>query len=491
MHETNIERFLIGGVVFTFVAALAWYAVNNQMIATDNTPQTVSSVTVTALVDEEQNDAVITPELEATATLVLISDEQVVPEPEPTATFVIPATVTPTPEVILAIPTDLPAVDDTTNDIDTGTGDVQYEEESAAEEPTAEEPSNETESTPSQPQPTPIPVATAVPTATARPVDVIRGEVRWSGEKRILYDVVVDADATLIIEPNTTVFMAPGTSFYITGSLRALGSVDAPVRITGEKRAWGGIYVRRGGDVVLEGVLLNRGGATATLMMAEEASVVIRDTQINNNLGHIQLRDSSFSLENSTMRDNRLPYGAAINATYTYNNAFRINKSRVGPNTQAQGAPAVAVNVQGAMSELAFEVNDSLLTNKSGPNLQFESESTIAGSIQCNTFVAGDAGVSLRSNAQMPIASVLVRNNAFEQHRTERTNQYEPHPANPWRTLYGMTSNVGVNAHGNWWDHATGPYDPIRYSAGLGELAGVNVDAASWLTERPVCAPKP
>jgi hypothetical protein len=252
------------------------------------------------------------------------------------------------------------------------------------------------------------------------------------------------------------------------------------------------MFIRTGGDVILLGTTISRGGGGSTLIVAEQASIVVRDSQLNNNLGQIQLRDSAFTFENSTMRGNQLPYGAAVDATFSYNSAFRMVNSRIGPNTQATGAPAVSIKISGSATELAFELSGSLLTNQSGPNLQLESATDMAGTVQCNAFVAGDVGISLRtSTTQLPVFSLFMRNNAFEQHRGARTNKYEPHQGNAWRTLYGMTSNVGANAQGNWWDHATGPYDPKRYAAGRGELAGVNVDASNWLTTRPVCAPQP
>ncbi len=474
MNDTNIERLLLAGVVITVIAALVVFAFNNQRTNTDTALVPTPVVTVTPLVaddmtTEETSDVLgdePTDIPQATATLT--DDELAIINEEPTATTEIVVD-TPTPEVVEVIPTEIPVV----------------------EEPTAEVPAEEPPPPP-EPQPTAIPEPTATPTATPVPVELIRGEVRWSGEKRVLYDVVVDPGATLIIEPNTTVFMAPGTSFYIDGNVRALGSATAPVRIMSDGQAWGGMFVRKGGDVLLLGTTISRGGATTTLIVAEQASLVIREAQINNNFGNIQVRDSAFSFENSTMRDNELPYGAAIDATYTYNNALRIQTSRIGPNTQATGAPAVALTVNGIATALAFDINGSVLTNQSGPNLDIESATDIAGSIQCNAFVDGDVGISMRSStAQLPEVSALVRNNAFEQHRGERTNQYEPHSKNAWRTLYGITSNVAVNAQGNWWDHTTGPYDPKRYTAGRGELAGVNVDAGNWLTTRPVCAPQP
>lgn len=477
MNEANIERFLLGGVVFTMIAALAWFAFNSQvsnndtaqvptLVATltplvaddgvDDAPTDVSDDVPSDIIDEEPTAL---PELTATLT----DDELAIINPEPTAPPEIIVEETPTPEVVEVIPTEIPV-----------------------EEPTAEPPP------PVEPEPTAIPEPTATATATPVPIELIRGEVRWSGEKRVLYDVVVDPGATLILEPNTTVFMAPGTSFYVDGNIRALGSATAPVRITSDGQAWGGMFVRKGGDVILLGTTISRGGGGSTLILAEQASIVVRDSQLNNNLGQIQLRDSAFTFENSTMRDNQLPYGAAIDVAYSYNNAFRMVNSRVGPNTQATGAPAVVVDVRGSATVLTFEVNGSLLTSQSGPNLDIESATDITGNLQCNTFVDGDVGVSMRtSTAQLPVISLLVRNNAFEQHRGDRTNKYEPHPRNAWRTLYGMTSNVAINAQGNWWDHATGPYDPKRYTTGLGELAGVNVDAAKWLTTRPVCAPQP
>ncbi|MFZ9859130.1 MAG: PT domain-containing protein [Roseiflexaceae bacterium] len=474
MNDTNIERFLIGGVVFTFVTALAWFALNNQLSISNSVQAPTLITTVTPLVaDDVLNDDGSTD---------VLGDELDVVSDEPTALPELTATLTddelavvneemmfeetPTPDIILAIPTEIPV-----------------------EEPTAEPTIAYEEPTP---EPTAIPEPTATPTATPVPIELIRGEVRWSGEKRVLYDVVVDQGATLIIEPNTTVFMEAGTSFYIDGNVRALGSATAPVRITSDGQAWGGMFVRAGGDVILIGTVLSRGGGGSTLMVAEQASVVMRDSQLNNNLGQIQLRDSAFTFENSTMRDNQLPYGAAVDAKFSYNSAFRMINSRVGPNIQAAGAPAVAIKTSGSATELTFELNGSLLTNQSGPNLQLESAADMAGSVQCNAFVAGDVGISLRtSTTQLPVFGLFVRNNAFEQHRGNRTNQYEPHQGNTWRTLYGMTSNVAANAQENWWDHATGPYDPKRYTTGRGELAGVNVDAGNWLTVRPVCAPQP
>jgi hypothetical protein len=468
MNDTNIERFLLAGVVLTMMAALAFFAFNNQRTNTDTAQIVTPMATVTPLVADDTIIDGVTDVLgeeptevpQATATLT--DDELAIINEEPAVVV----EETPTPEVVLSIPTEIPV-----------------------EEPTAEPTMVYEEPTP---EPTAIPEPTATPTATPVPVELIRGEVRWSGEKRVVYDVVIDSGATLIIEPNTTVLMSPGTSFYIDGNLRALGSATAPVRITSDGQAWGGMFVRTGGDVILLGTTMTRGGGTTTLITADQASVVMRDTQLNNNLGHIQLRDSAFTFENSTMRDNQLPYGAAVDATYSYNSAFRVINSRIGPNTQATGAPAVSVNVSGSATELAFEVNGSVLTNQTGPNLELESAADLAGSVQCNAFVAGDAGISLRtSTTQLPVFSLFVRNNAFEQHRGARTNQYEPHQGNTWRTLYGMTSNVAANAQGNWWDHATGPYDPKRYTAGRGELAGVNVDASNWLKTRPVCAPQP
>lgn len=507
MNETTIERFLIGGVIVTFVAALAWYAVNNQIAANDVTEYPNDAITVTPLVPDDGNDTDLdttgdastdeAPTAESMPTATLTAEELALLMP-PTMPAEVTEEPTATAEIIMAVPTELPPVEEPTAadaDIDTPSIDMTPKEDASSDEATSAEASNtEENSNPpvTEPPPTAIPEPTATPTATPVPIELIRGEVRWSGEKRVLYDVVVDPGATLIIEPNTTVFMAPGTSFYIDGNVRALGSSTNPVRITSDGQAWGGMFVRAGADVILLGTLISRGGGTTTLIMAEQASVILREVQLNNNLGHIQLRDSAFTFESSTMRDNQLPYGAAISATYTYNNAFRIQSSRIGPNTQADGAPAVAVKMSGSDTQVAFDVNGSILTNQSGPNLQLESSADITGAIQCTAFVAGDVGVSVRSQStQLPAISLFVRNNAFEQHRGVRRNAYEPHAGNSWRSLYGMTSNVAANAQGNWWDHASGPYDIKRYTTGRGELAGVNVDAANWLTVRPVCAPKP
>ncbi len=62
-------------------------------------------------------------------------------------------------------------------------------------------------------------------------------------------------------------------------------------------------------------------------------------------------------------------------------------------------------------------------------------------------------------------------------------------------TFYGVaiaagdvtTYNYITSAENNWWNNASGPYDPVSNPGGTGALVGVNVDYDPWLTTNVGC----
>ncbi len=332
------------------------------------------------------------------------------------------------------------------------------------------------------PEPTipPAPTVTPVPVATARPVDVISGVVRWSGLKLVNQDVLVQRGAVLIIEAGSTVQLASGVSVYVEGQIQAVGRPDAQIQLTAQQAPWGGIFVQARGDVLLESVVVSRGGASGTLLYGNQGVVTLRNTTLNSNYGQIFLRDTALTMTGSVVRDNTLAYGSVIDAAYSYDNRVSIEYSRIGPNQQGDASAAVDIQATNALSTLTLQVNGSIVTSATGANLVVRSASPLAGAITCNAFAQGSVGMQIRSTMPViPGIGITVRDNAFEGHGAT------------YNTARAMTSDVSVDARGNWWNSATGPYHPLTYAAGRGESVGNNVSAGAWLTTRPACAPLP
>jgi hypothetical protein len=330
------------------------------------------------------------------------------------------------------------------------------------------------------PEATAEPTAIPVPTATFRPVTVLSGVTRWSGNKMVNDDVQVAAGGTLIIEAGSTVEFAPGVSVYVQGQLQAIGQGGAPVLLKAQRTPWGGMFVQAGGSLVFDGVVVNQGGGAGTLIYSEDADVTIRNSTFQGNYGQFNLNDTTFLLSNSVVRDNTIAYGPMVAYVATYNNSMRIEYTRVGPNQQVDGAAAVMVTASNALSTLDMHVIGSLFTTSNGPNMQVTSASPLQGSVTCSVFNGGSAGMHIKSTmAVVPGIGLMFRDNAFENHGAT------------YHTARALTSDVVVDAQGNWWGHKSGPYHPIIYAAGRGESVGTNVNAGAWLRARPACAPVP
>jgi hypothetical protein len=304
--------------------------------------------------------------------------------------------------------------------------------------------------------------------------------VSWSGEKIVTKDVLVSAGSVLTIEPGTTVRFGTGISLYVDGKLQALGRSDAPVRLTAARLPWGGVFVRPNGDALLVSTVISNGGAAATVLYAEQANLTMRDVTMNNNIGQIRLSDAVTTIQQSVIRDNSLAYGSMIDASIDAGGSITIENSRVGPNTQVDGTSALSLLAPNPQSTVNLTLSGSIFMSSSGANLLLNSAAPVNGSVQCNAFADGTIGVQIRSSLpQVPGIGFALRNNAIERHSAK------------YSTARGMTSDVAVDAKENWWNSASGPYDPLRYRAGRGEAVGSTVVADKWLTVRPVCAPIP
>jgi hypothetical protein len=484
------EKLLISGAVVAIAAALLlWYLTGDvrTQVAQRNQTTTPGIVRTTSITP--QFTALTTLPMTGTVEIVLTVESTAIPSVEMTAVPTRPedallltpangATVPQMPtDVLPAAPTEVPPVFNPTMATDVPT---------MTPEATFTPMDTETPADTNTPAPTDTPLATNTPAPTntptpvPHPIEVLKGNVSWSGEKTVTKDVLVSAGSVLTIEPGTTVRFGTGISLYVDGKLQALGRGDAPVRLTAARLPWGGVFVRPNGDALLVSTIISNGGAAATVLYAEQANLTMRDVTMNNNIGQIRLSDAVTTIQQSVIRDNSLAYGSMIDASIDAGGSITIENSRIGPNTQVDGMSALSLlapNVQGTVN---LTLSGSIFTSSSGANVVINSAVPVNGSMQCNTFVDGVIGVQIRSSLpQVPGIGFALRNNAIERHSAK------------YSTARGMTSDVAVDAKENWWNSPSGPYDPLRYRAGRGESVGTTVVADKWLTVRPACAPIP
>ena len=488
------DRLLISGAIAAMVAALLlWYLTGDARTQVAQYNQTTTPGIVRTTTITPQFTALATFPITGTVEIVLTIETTAIPAAEMTvvptrpedALLLTPANGAVAPEMPTEVlpeapteyPTEVPPAFNPT---------VALEEPTMIPEPTYAPMDTETPAPTDIPPPTDTPLATDTPAPTntptpvPRPIEVLKGNVSWSGEKIVTKDVLVSVGSVLTIEPGTTVRFGTGISLYVDGKLQALGRSDAPVRLTAVRLPWGGVFVRPNGDALLVATVISNGGAAATVLYAEQANLTMRDVTMNNNIGQIRLSDAVTTIQQSVIRDNSLAYGSMIDASIDAGGSITIENSRVGPNTQVDGTSALSLLAPNPQSTVNLTLSGSIFMSSSGANVVINSAAPVNGSMQCNAFADGTIGVQIRSSLpQVPGIGFALRNNAIERHSAK------------YSTARGMTSDVAVDAKENWWNSASGPYDPLRYRAGRGESVGSTVVADKWLTVRPACAPIP
>jgi hypothetical protein len=367
-----------------------------------------------------------------------------------------------------------------------------------APQPTAEPTTLPQPTAAQQPPPTaPIQAASSDPPPTrpptrptAPPVDAIRGTTYWTADRSPIAlgrDVQVMPGAALIVEPGTEVRLGPGVSLYVDGQLLALGQPDRPVRfVSADRPRWEGIFGRAGSNIVLEHAELSGAGAGGTAIAVENGTLALRGARVRDSGGHVRVTGGAVELRDSEIAGNDMPYGAALDITFTSGGSVTLLGNRIGGNRMAAGAPPVQINSQSPFDTINLDIQRNLLVGQDGPNLTLVTNGQLQGPIVCNALVGGANGLSIRGTLpQVPGLPLLrVRENAIEKHTP---------PILPVYLEFGIgrgaTSEVGLDMRENWWESDLGPYEPDRHADGRGDAVGENITFDPWLTARPACAP--
>ncbi len=328
----------------------------------------------------------------------------------------------------------------------------------------------------------------------ARPLaHVIRGNTTWtaaSGPIVLKGDLQIERGASLLVGEGVEILIPRGASLVIYGNLYALGSNARPIRISqiGDDRGqrWGSIFARPGSSIVFNNVQISGGGTGGILIAAELSDIKIRSTRVIANGGQLRFVDSRLELRDIDMRNNEIPYGAAIDATFSRGGAFTLTGSRLQSNALSPGTAPVLVTNQSFSEPVTLEIVGNMLVGQDGPNLQLFTNAQMMGNVTCNSMIAGSNGLSLRSDAPPNLSPMLnIRDNAIEAHTPPIIDIYLEYGIGR-----GATSDLPLGMLNNWWELPNGPFDPLRNNDGRGEAVGKNVNFVPWLGQRPPCAPK-
>ncbi len=346
------------------------------------------------------------------------------------------------------------------------------------------------------PPPTTTPLPTATPAPTPVPALVLRGSTRWAaGQGPIVLnrDVQIPPGSELIIEPGVEVRLGPAVSIYVDGGrLIALGQADNPVRFTGATgMRWSGIYGRPGGFIALEHTEIRGGGLGGTVLVSEEGGLVTRFSRITDNGGGVLVVDSRLEMSYTEIAGNDVPFGAALEVSYSRGNGVTLVGNRIGGNRLSAGAPMARIANQNARETLNLAIEGNLFRGGS-VNLQLTTNGTLQGSVVCNALIGDDLGFSLRTETLQ-----VAPNGGFLMPLRIEQNAIIGHTPviRPTYLTFGIgrgaASEIALDMRNNWWGHPSGPYEPDANPQGTGDAVGANITFAPWLTTPPVCAPAP
>ncbi len=345
----------------------------------------------------------------------------------------------------------------------------------------------------------PIAARDAPPTTVPPPPGAfLTGDQTWTTSVEITRTLTIVEHASLTIKPGVDVRLGDGVSIIVTNTaqLKAEGTPQQPVRFLGNGTAvrWDGLYGMPGSVISLQSTQIRQGGSGGTLITSDGGQLILKDVSIAESFGQVRVTDSLVRMNGVEMKGNRIPYGAALQATYTYNNpfynedAFTLLNSRIIGNMLNPGAATVQIRGDAAIDSIRLNLQGNRLGSAEGPVLELIANTLLQGSLVCNSLVGGSIGLSLYNDAPVPVKhypDLNIGANVIEGQTPLILPIYVEHGIGR-----GATSTLPLAMGNNWWNNPLGPYMPDSNADGRGSAVGPNITFTPWLTARPVCAPR-
>lgn len=323
---------------------------------------------------------------------------------------------------------------------------------------------------PGEPQPPTETPTEAPPTATATPaVAILRGNLRWTAANspvRLSKDSLLAAGSTLAIEPGVEVQLAPGASLIVDGTLSAAGTAANPIRFRkGGEGNWGSLVINDGASANFSGLDVRGAGAGGVVVAALGGQTTITNSRFAENRGQILVAGGNLDMQ-GTVVSGPAPFVANL----TEGDTLRLKFNNI-TNTASDGATGVTVT--SPTSDVTIDVQGNMFKGNSGTNLLVNFSEPLTALFQCNSFVGGAVGLSLKSrHPTLDGSRIVINTNSFINHLN-----------------YGLAADVGVGAGNNWWGDASGPFEPTANPRGTGDRIGINGTFTPWLQSKPACSP--
>lgn len=287
-------------------------------------------------------------------------------------------------------------------------------------------------------------------------------------------DITVDPTVTLTIEPGVEVKFGGKFTFYVQGTLYAVGTPNRPITFTSNSQT------PQRGD--WQSVMFQNTSSWSTLdhisvkyaadgVASENGKLTLRNSEIAFSEDNgIRILSSEIVVENSQISNNTA--GISItgsNVVTVQNNTLRSN--------------GVGISLSGTVSGVNIRQNIISLSSLSGIELGASSYSGLE--VLYNTLSAGNSGFYVSGNA-----STTVTNNSVSYNKVgfyyAAGSSHVAHFNDIYGNELGMdVANLTVDASYNYWGDKTGPYHDLLNPEGKGNPVGgdgATIDFIFYLT---------
>lgn len=308
--------------------------------------------------------------------------------------------------------------------------------------------------------------------------------------------VLVDDQATLLIEPGTTVILKENTEFSINGTLKSLGSELEPVVIRGEDGGVrsGTISINSTNDIRIDFLYTTISGLQDALYV-DSAKVNLSHTNILNVDGGIYVSGGDMNIENSMFSNIRydaisgddsiitiastmiqnIEFGDALGL---YNGSeLRLTKGSVKnigfgsalgiyeskafiSDSHFESGEDSAIELYGGSFDALLDMVDSSVSHFSTGIILFGGDVSLSR----NIFEHNDNGVAVYEG------DLYVRETSFDQNDDYALLTYDT------KTIEAMQ---------NWWGSANGPFNETNNAEGHGDAVSDGVLFSPWLDRNP------
>ncbi len=307
----------------------------------------------------------------------------------------------------------------------------------------------------------------------------ITNEIRWTqadSPKVLRVNYTVPAGTLLTIDPGVEVQLASRVRLEVAGALTADGTASQPVEFrTADGGDWDGIYVVDGGVGYILNSQIEDAGARNSSLVAQNATLIVRDSTLSNNAGGIYSSNSYVELQRLSITNNVFEQNPALALRVGAQGSVVIDAVSIENNTFSGNAAIAHLVLEGQQATL--DVQNAVFNDQARLSMLIEASADFKATLRCNTFANTTVGLGIAFASALPREAgrdIRISDNAFSGNGQS-----------------GLQSSALLNAANNWWGDASGPTDARRNPGGRGVRVSDAVTFTPWLTAEQACTRSP